>query len=382
MLMGSRCKKFLRGFTLIELLVVIAIIAVLIALLLPAVQAAREAARRAQCTNNLKQLGLAVHNYHSQNNCIPPADMFMVCQRDLCWGWNPSWMTTLLPNVEQAPLYNAYNFAWGDPTPNPGPNTTVDFTGLAVLVCPSDNQRVRPNPPWAPSNYRGNYGGPLVLKQWTGTIVEFETGNMGGNNLYPIGQLWWGADANLGIFGFESVTDGTANTALFAEKLIGIGAQTSVNGQLTSNSAQAVRGFVRLGNMTAPPVNGTPAQYLTPQQALAQVQICQSIPAGTPLNVNSWLPGFAWTWGYPWHWMINNYNHYNTPNKMSCNAQGDNSPYGGITTMTPPTSYHPGGVNICFTDGSVRFVKDTVNVQTWWAIGTRNQGEVLSSDSY
>ena len=93
-----------RGFTLIELLVVIAIIAVLIALLLPAVQAAREAARRAQCTNNLKQLGLSVHNYHQQQNCLPAENMFLGPTNDLGWGWNASWAVFMLPNLEQQPV--------------------------------------------------------------------------------------------------------------------------------------------------------------------------------------------------------------------------------------------------------------------------------------
>src|SRR5580658_4874364 len=99
-----------RGFTLIELLVVIAIIAVLIALLLPAVQAAREAARRAQCTNNLKQLGLAVHNYHQQVNVLPAENMFLG-STTTTWGWAASWAVFMLPNIEQGPFYNAYNFA-------------------------------------------------------------------------------------------------------------------------------------------------------------------------------------------------------------------------------------------------------------------------------
>ena len=112
-------RSMLRAFTLIELLVVIAIIAVLIALLLPAVQAAREAARRSQCTNNLKQLGLALHNYHSATNALPPAEMFLATAGTLGWGWNPSWAVCLLPHLEQQPLYNAYNFAWCDPTQPP-----------------------------------------------------------------------------------------------------------------------------------------------------------------------------------------------------------------------------------------------------------------------
>jgi prepilin-type N-terminal cleavage/methylation domain-containing protein len=100
-----------RGFTLIELLVVIAIIAVLIALLLPAVQAAREAARRAQCTNNLKQLGLAVQNYHQQNNALPATNMFLGPGAGQGWGWNASWEVFLLPNMEQQTMYNSFNFS-------------------------------------------------------------------------------------------------------------------------------------------------------------------------------------------------------------------------------------------------------------------------------
>ena len=107
-------RRSSKGFTLIELLVVIAIIAVLIALLLPAVQAAREAARRSQCTNNLKQLGLAVHNYHQQMNCLPAENMFIGPNiANYGWGWCASWAVFMLPNLEQNPLYNAYNFALG-----------------------------------------------------------------------------------------------------------------------------------------------------------------------------------------------------------------------------------------------------------------------------
>jgi prepilin-type N-terminal cleavage/methylation domain-containing protein/prepilin-type processing-associated H-X9-DG protein len=374
--MGHSRKSSPKGFTLIELLVVIAIIAVLIALLLPAVQAAREAARRAQCSNNLKQLGLAVHNYHQQHNCIPPHDMFLASTNDLGWGWNASWVVCLLPNIEEQALYNSYNFMWTDPTQLL--NTTVSYSGIAVLLCPSDSQKVRPNPPWAPSNYKGNYGGPPVIRQWSGTIVEFLTASVSGDKLAPVGTYWWGADSNLGIFGFESVSDGSSNTALFSEKLVGIGAQ-SLAYNITAGNPDAKRGFFNLATIPFPP-NGTNNNGAYAQ---AQVAVCQNVPGNTPVSGTSWLPGFAWTWGYPWHWLVMTYNHYNTPNKFTCSSASDmDSPFGGTTMMAPPTSGHPGGVNMCFTDGSVRFIKDTVNLMTWWAIGTRNGAEPLSADSY
>src|SRR5271163_4894328 len=128
-------RRSSRGFTLIELLVVIAIIAVLIALLLPAVQAAREAARRAQCTNNLKQLGLSVHNYHQQMNCLPAENMFLGPNiGGNGWGWNASWAVFMMPNIEQNPLYNAYNFTVNADASNAGlANTTVVYSAIPTF---------------------------------------------------------------------------------------------------------------------------------------------------------------------------------------------------------------------------------------------------------
>ncbi len=172
-----------KGFTLIELLVVIAIIAVLIALLLPAVQAAREAARRSQCTNNLKQLGLAVHNYHQQFNCLPAEAMFIGPNiGNNGWGWCASWAVFMLPNLEQNPLYNAYNFALGADASGFAANqsggivnTTVTYSAIPTFSCPSDNSKIRPLFPYAPTNYVANHGGPGCIRMWSGTIVEFLT---------------------------------------------------------------------------------------------------------------------------------------------------------------------------------------------------------------
>jgi prepilin-type N-terminal cleavage/methylation domain-containing protein len=363
-----------KGFTLIELLVVIAIIAVLIALLLPAVQAAREAARRAQCTNNLKQLGLAIHNYHQQQNCLPAENMFLGPNvGNNGWGWNASWAVFMLPNLEQTPLYNAYNFSL---SADNGNNSTVTYTAINSFSCPSDNQKVRPWLPWAPTNYSANHGGPGVLRMWSGTIVEFLTVGPPGSTTLPPGTQWWGADSNLGFFGFESVTDGTSNTALFSEKLLGWSSQNSA--PLYANGSEGRRGIYTNAAISTAYNSGLQAN------AVSSVQACQSIPATSPNNTQGgFLSGGSWALGYEWHTIVNSYHHYNTPNKWSCLNPGDpGGLWGGTSGMTTASSNHPGGVNLCLTDGSVRFIKDTISPQTWWAIGTRNGGEVLSTDQY
>jgi prepilin-type N-terminal cleavage/methylation domain-containing protein/prepilin-type processing-associated H-X9-DG protein len=368
-----------KGFTLIELLVVIAIIAVLIALLLPAVQSAREAARRAQCVNNLKQLGLAVHNYHSANNVVPPENMFLgpgsngTGSAGNGWGWNASWAVILLPYLEQTPLSNAYNFTWSADGPV---NTTVTYNPVQTFLCPSETLKVKPNPPWAPTNYVGNHGGPGVIRMWSGTIVEFYTTStqpgVAPPNGWGVGQAWWGADANLGFFGFEGVTDGTSNTGLFSEKLYG----NAALGQLTPGSTNARRGIWQ----TNIPTNWNGNSQAS---ALQGVKQCQSLAGNTPDSGAGWLNGFSWALGYQWHWVVNSYVHYNTPNKLQCfNPSDQVGTWGGAAGISTASSAHPGGVNVCFTDGSVKFIKDSIAPQTWWALGTRNGGEVVSSDAY
>jgi prepilin-type N-terminal cleavage/methylation domain-containing protein/prepilin-type processing-associated H-X9-DG protein len=376
-------KRSWRGFTLIELLVVIAIIAVLIALLLPAVQAAREAARRAQCTNNLKQLGLAVHNYHQQHNVLPSTNMFRGPNVQ-GWGWNASWAVFMLPNLEQSPLYNAYNFSLqANPDGNvPGSfgNTTVVYTAVASFSCPSDGQKVRPAAPWAPTNYVANHGGPGTIRMWSGTVVEFFTD--GG---IP-GAYWWGSDSNLGYFGFESVTDGTSNTGLFSEKLLGL---ASGSPQINVSSPEAKRG-IYLPNMPGGYNQGTTGANNGLVLAAQGVQVCRSMsPTGAGVTntdrTPSWLSGFSWAIGYEWHWVVQGYSHYNTPNGFIClNWTTDPQPgvYGGGVGAVTASSNHTGGVNVCFADGSVKFVKDSVSPQTWWALGSRNGAEVVSADSY
>jgi prepilin-type N-terminal cleavage/methylation domain-containing protein/prepilin-type processing-associated H-X9-DG protein len=378
-------KRFTaKGFTLIELLVVIAIIAVLIALLLPAVQAAREAARRAQCTNNLKQLGLSVHNYHQSFNCLPAENMFLGPTNDLGWGWNASWAVFLLPNLEQSTVYNSYNFMVN--AENVINQTTVDFNALSIFACPSDDQKQRPNNPWAPTNYVANHGGPGTLRMWSGTIVEFLTCSVPGDKIngWAPGTYWWGADANLGFFGFESVTDGTSNTGLFSEKLKSVPAG---NPQPFAGQSNAKRGIFLTSTISvacggiSPPCAPPGTNFLA--NAQSSVAGCQAIPGTQQADPTSWLNGFSWALGYEWHTVVNSYHHYNTPNKLTClNPADPGGLWGGTSGMSTANSNHPGGVNVCFTDGSVRFVKDSVGLNVWWALGTRNGGEVLSADAY
>jgi len=361
-------RKKASGFTLIELLVVIAIIGVLIALLLPAVQAAREAARRAQCTNNLKQLGLAVQNYISQTNVLPLQSMYPA-SADVSWGWSYGWPLAILPNLEQGSAFNAFNFATGlfgnSPTPNFASlgNTTVAYLQLGTLICPSDGNKRRPAEPYGTTNYVGNMGGPGSIEEMTGAIVP--------NGAFISG---WADAQNFGPVGIESIRDGTSNTALFSERLIGINGGPQV--RLDSQDAKRAIFNSNVGGGFHTGVAGA-------QQFLAG---CKGLPGNT-LSINSTANGYVWCASYPWHVAVNAYTHFGSPNSISCQnpateVYGSWLTFVGPSHSAPPTSNHPGGVNVCFNDGSVKFIKDTVGNQPWWALGTRKGGEPISADAY
>ena len=367
--MKSRLQR--HGFTLIELLVVIAIIAVLIALLLPAVQAAREAARRAQCINNLKQIGLSLHNYHDINNAFPP---LVENGGNAAWGsvyfdpWPLNWSSSTLPQIEGMALYNALNFAYGSiGSPQ---NATVMNAQVATLLCPSESQK-QPSQGKTSRSYHGNVGGPANISAWNGVLVPMRS-DANGSTGCP-------ENSNCGTVGMFSITDGTSNTALVSEKLVGSGP----NAPVRRDHPSAKRGYGwALGlanNLDQGSAGGA--------SAMAFVNACKSVP-GSAMSKGTGLPagnGLYWIGGNPGSCLIwCGYNHHVTPNNVQCVASNDGNTetWGSVMDAIPPSSNHPGGVNMAIADGSVRFIKDTISPLTWWALGSRNGGEIISSDSY
>ena len=358
-----------RGFTLIELLVVISIIAVLIALLLPAVQGAREAARRTQCVNNLKQLALAVHNYHTSSNVVPAQCMSPGGQATISQGWAPPWTLAILPQLEQAAMFSAYNF--GAPAVVLGggagqENTTVTYTQLATFLCPSEDTAVRPSLA-ATTNYVGNYGGPGQIQCYAGTIAP----------LVDLNRVFNGSGApsfgRTGPVTLEGIRDGLSQTALISERLHGLDGDPTVY----PGTADGKRGVFSV----APGGTGFNSGATG---ATTFVTACKALPAATA-SANSDHLGNNMFASYPWHLGMVNYNHLGPPNSLSCmNTTADASwlTYVGPFGSTPATSNHPSGVNLALTDGSVRFVKDSVALPVWWGLGTRNGREVISSDAY
>lgn len=363
--MRALVRRDRGGFTLIELLVVIAIIAVLIALLLPAVQAAREAARRAQCVNNLKQIGLGLHNYVSQQNCFPPlaGNMWREGPASPGWGnWPLGWAVALLPMMEGQALANAANFSFGaDQEAN---YQTVCRARVATFICPSESRATGPWQPQSWMNYSANVGGPATLKTWSGVIIPMREDNLVGiGTNYP---------TNAGTVSIAGLTDGTSNTVAISERLIGLAGDPVVT--VSSNDAKRV---------TFGPVPGVATDSGNAQAALEFVQACRSLPGTTSTEGtvnNGWIGGAVWAGSHGNTLRFNAYTHFNSPNSLSCMAE--NYPPGQAIDAITASSNHPGGVNACMADGSVRFFKDTIAIPTWWALGTRAGGEVISSDSY
>ena len=378
-----------RGFTLIELLVVIAIIAVLIALLLPAVQAAREAARRTQCVNNLKQIGLAIANYSSANGSFPmggiPGTTVPVSAGSAGTSYWGGWsaQATLLPFIEQSTLANAANFqvvCIGNSGAGADANYTVVLTKINAFLCPSST-------PFAGTSYPVG-GGSNV-----------ESGNSPGNNYFAsVGSSMNGFAATYGDFYADpsaapngvfqhggkpfserDITDGLSNTIAFGEWRSGDNNTSKLtlpqDIMLNNTYPSGASATSSTGTLLSMPYGGGNFNAWLVQ--------CAGIAQGAPSSSTQisfigelWAEGlFARSLGNILVAPNSNY-----PN-CTYNISGGGDTDGDIGNFGL-SSYHPGGANVLFADGSVHFLKNTTNQLTIWSLGSRGQGEIVSSDAY
>jgi prepilin-type N-terminal cleavage/methylation domain-containing protein/prepilin-type processing-associated H-X9-DG protein len=368
-----------RGFTLIELLVVIAIIAVLIALLLPAVQAAREAARRAQCVNNLKQLGLAMHNYHSGIGSFPMAGSNASIATGAvggAWG-NWSAIAMMLPYMEQTPIYSAMNFSLvNQGQTNGNVEQAVNSTGctsiINVLLCPS----AIPIPGGSAYGYYGKAPNTSYFASVGSSMNQYGGGNAGlavtnnsGGNAMPNGpfQVFGGA------FGLRDITDGSSNTIAFGEWRLG---------DSNDSSLSVPQDIIKVGT-SFPPGASDGASTL-------------NMPLGGA-GLNVWLTncaGAARQGGNQWSntgqfWFEGLFGKATGNILVAPNGNYPNcaiNEYGGDTDGSygnfGMSSNHSGGANALLCDGSVRFLKSSTNQVVMWQLGSRAQGEVIGSDQY
>ncbi len=353
-----------RGFTLIELLVVIAIIGVLIALLLPAVQAAREAARRAQCTNNLKQIGLALHNYHSENNCFP-----MGCSSGMYSGigvyrvkQNLSAHAAMLPMLEQTAVYNAFNFNWGCEDNTSvlcyRINSTAQNSTISAFVCPSDPNGGRPdhNNTANTNNYYASVG---TTTNWPNLSSS--------NNKIRVNWPSTGMFTVQASYGIHDCIDGSSNTIAFAEAVVG-------NQQIVKR--QRFIGLRSIGGLSSALMFDARSN---PTVTLAGLQTCSAAWTSGSGSLDK-QRGENWAHGCM---AMTLFNTIAPPNAFSdewthCSSISSTA----LSAYSNADSYHSGGANCLMTDGSVKFLKDSVSKPVWWSLGTRGGGEVISSNSY
>jgi prepilin-type N-terminal cleavage/methylation domain-containing protein/prepilin-type processing-associated H-X9-DG protein len=358
------------GFTLIELLVVIAIIAILIALLVPAVQKVREAAARTQCQNNLKQMGLAAHNYESTNKCLPPRHGTVLIGGKV-YSNDASPQALILPFLEQANKYNQFNFnysTWNDTdvvtgTWNAGPsgkgiNLPARIQDISVYLCPSDGS------PTQRGAYQKNTSdltypeGRLNYLGCLGTTSQYTTTGLGAG-IFCVGSA--GTSQLLRGTTIVAITDGTSNTALFAEVM-----RTTDTWPHTSGARTNTVIILDASVASGPDNDG---------------RAIPSCATGDPWNSSISYTGLQFDRDLSGTTL---YTHTLPPNWNRKVASGTQQYNCGDTAITrfhlAASSYHTGGVNVGMADGSVRFVTDGINFTAWQAMGSRAGGEVFSDN--
>ena len=355
------------GFTLIELLVVIAIIAILIALLLPAVQQAREAARRTQCKNNLKQLGLAIYNYHDVHNVFPMASGLDAGPG----GQRQSGFIGMLPYIDQAPLFNlaasggvaasvngTQNYNGFVFVPWDG-NHRVCTTKIPMFMCPSDADRT------TDAGLRGtNYAMSRGDTSWDNNP------GWSGNDGRGLRGFFVGGNGPSGTRSVRDVTDGLSNTIAMSEKIKGTGAANTIR---TGGAADSMQQTDHRAN---------------PSACLATVGGNGVYTAHTISQTNgTWTTGARWTDGAP---LYTGHTTILGPNKANCITSGGDA----LDGIFEPSSHHTGGVHCLMGDGAVRFISENIstgNTATpmqdrpsgpspygvWGSLGTVTGGEAM-----
>jgi prepilin-type N-terminal cleavage/methylation domain-containing protein/prepilin-type processing-associated H-X9-DG protein len=342
------------GFTLIELLVVIAIIAVLIALLLPAVQSAREAARRGQCINNLKQIGIALHNYHTSYETFPLGSTMQLYDnlnngQDM-WPWNDwSIHAQLLGYLEQNPIYNSINYNYPPVASTIGgaDANTVLVVRVKTFLCPSDAK--------AGVNYINSYYGSM------GPSIGYTTQSQSsGLFAMTVGRP------------IAAITDGTSSTIAFSERIVG---DPNYPDQYPGNGMDNVSGGALWESINV--LSNLPDLMTT-------LQACNAAWQANKTTSSAYQSaGQYWAWGCPGMTLFNTV----VPpasTQYPWNSCRQGCPQCGTDNshIINATSKHPGGCNVLKSDGSVSFIKSTINMQTWMQLGSVAGGEVVSSDSY
>ncbi|WP_315853771.1 DUF1559 domain-containing protein [Roseiconus lacunae] len=379
----SRFSKNHHGFTLIELLAVVAIIGILVALLLPAVQSAREAARRMQCSNKLKQIGLALHNYHAAFNTFPygrlhpdrltNGEVFQWRYTNYMSVWGAMWYgnrsvhLAVLPYIEQAGIYDLVDFsALNSPrmleNGRPAhPNFEAFSKNVGLYVCPSDaNSFDQPTE----NNYRYNFGGSTPYQgadSWddnncvqgcTSPLVE-------GNGAFTIGRA----------LSSSAFLDGLSHTVGFAERTKGSGLAGVPTKADTITKPNRIIGFV----------SDTEEMF---QDCLSYTPVASTYNF---FSMGLWLPGSDYSNGWATAaYSSTMYNHVAPPNwrGQDCGAASAIADVPGEAAIISARSMHNGGVNVMLMDGAVRYVTDQIDLQLWRAIGTRDGSDNAEAQDF